>query len=184
MPEGYVDNIELSEIRRGHYIDSRAYDALVEMFDAARAEGLDPLVCSSFRTHEKQTELYNKQVKAWIDDGYSEEQAKIEAAKWVAIPGTSEHQLGLAVDIVARSYQRLNEKQEKTAEQQWLMKNSYKYGFILRYPNDKSETTGIGYEPWHYRFVGKEAALAIYESGLCLEEFLELLSASEPEQIP
>jgi len=76
------------------------------------------------------------------------------------------------LDIVATSYQMLDEKQEETAEQKWLMKNSYKYGFILRYPKDKSEITGISYEPWHYRYVGKEAAAEITKKGIALEEYL------------
>ncbi|MCB6367700.1 M15 family metallopeptidase, partial [Intestinibacillus massiliensis] len=95
------------------------------------------------------------------------------AAVWVAVPGTSEHQLGLAVDLVSLSNQNLNHSQENTALQKWLMKNSWKYGFILRYPSDKSSITGIGYEPWHYRYVGKKAAKAIYEQGVCLEEYLQ-----------
>lgn len=90
-------------------------------------------------------------------------------------PGTSEHHTGLALDIVSQNYQLLDEEQENTPEQQWLMHNSYKYGFILRYPNDKSKITGIHYEPWHYRYVGKEIAKEIYEQGICLEEYLENL---------
>ena len=108
-----------------------------------------------------------------IAQGYSPSDARIEAAKAVAIPGTSEHQLGLAVDIVDLRYQVLDAGQEDTATQQWLMQNSWKYGFILRYPNDKTAVTGIIYEPWHYRYVGRENAKAIYESGLCLEEYLQ-----------
>ena len=105
--------------------------------------------------------------------GYSEEEARTETAKNIAIPGTSEHQLGLAVDIVDKNYQILDETQEDTAVQKWLMENSWRYGFILRYPTDKSDITGIVYEPWHYRYVGKEAAEAIYNEGICLEEYLE-----------
>ena len=84
----------------------------------------------------------------------------------------SEHQTGLALDIVAAGYQILDEEQEDTAEQKWLMENSWKYGFILRYPSEKSDITGIGYEPWHYRYVGKAAAADIYRTGVCLEEYL------------
>ena len=90
----------------------------------------------------------------------------------MARPGTSEHQLGLALDIVSTSYTNLDKKQERTKEQKWLMANSYKYGFILRYPSDKCDITGINYEPWHYRYVGKAAAKEIYEKGICLEEYL------------
>ena len=102
--------------------------------------------------------------------------AQAEAARWVARPGTSEHQTGLAVDIVSLSNQMLDETQESTPEFQWLAENAWKYGFILRYPEDKSEKTGIAYEPWHFRFVGKEAAAEIHDLGLCLEEYLESLA--------
>ena len=99
-------------------------------------------------------------------------EAEEAAAFWVAPPGASEHQTGLAVDIVDADYLELDEGQESTATQQWLMTHCTEYGFILRYPTDKSATTGIGYEPWHYRYVGKEAASAITQSSLCLEEWL------------
>ena len=89
------------------------------------------------------------------------------------MPGTSEHELGLAVDLVDGNNYSLDESQESTPAQKWLMENCWDYGWILRYPNDKTEVTGIIYEPWHYRYVGGEHAKAIYESGLCLEEWLE-----------
>lgn len=171
LPEDH--SISLTELRNDHAIDERAYPDLQAMMDAARAEGLYPLICSSYRTQETQQRLYDQKVSQYLAAGYSREVAEAEAGKWVAFPGTSEHQTGLAVDIVASGYQILDEQQERTAEQQWLMKNSYKYGFILRYPTAKSDITGINYEPWHYRYVGKEAAKEIYEKGLCLEEYLE-----------
>ncbi len=104
--------------------------------------------------------------------GYAQEDAQREAARSVAAPGTSEHQLGLAADIVDQSYQSLDDHQAETPVQQWLMAHSWEYGFILRYPPEKSETTGVIYEPWHYRYVGKEAAQAITRQGVCLEEYL------------
>ena len=143
--------------------------------DDMRAEGLSPLICSSYRTNEKQQTLYSNQVNGYLAQGYSQAKAEEEAGKWVAVPGTSEHQTGLAADIVDMSYQILDEKQEDTPVQKWLMENSWKYGFILRYPSDKSDITGIHYEPWHYRYVGKETAKEIYEKGVCLEEYLEEL---------
>lgn len=167
-------SVTLTQLKNGHAIDERAYPDLQDMMDAARAEGLSPLICSSYRTYEKQQLLYNNKVNEYLNQGYSLEEAKSEAGKWVAVPGTSEHHTGLAVDIVSTDYQLLDEAQEDTAEQKWLMKNSYKYGFILRYPNEKSEITGIYYEPWHYRYVGKDAAREIYEQGICLEEYLLL----------
>lgn len=116
----------------------------------------------------------------YIAQGYSRERAEIEAAKWVAVPGTSEHQTGLAVDLVALNCQILDESQETTSEQIWLMKNAYQYGFVLRYPSDKSDITGMEYESWHYRYVGKEAAKEIHEKGICLEEYLEGLGNRLP----
>nr|WP_315020306.1 M15 family metallopeptidase [uncultured Aminipila sp.] len=168
-------NIEVTKLKNGQSVDKRIYPELQAMLDDARAEGLSPVICSSFRTMEKQQSLFDNQVNKYISRGYSIEQAKIESGKWVAIPGTSEHQAGLAVDIVALSNQVLNKEQEKSAEQKWLMKNCYKYGFILRYPSDKSEITGIGYEPWHYRYVGKDVAKEIMDNGICLEEYLQSL---------
>lgn len=165
-------SVELTQLANGHAIDKRAYPDLQNMMDDARAEGLSPMICSSYRTWDKQRTLYDNETKRYMAQGYSKEEAEKEAAKWVAVPGTSEHQTGLAVDIVAQSYQILDKKQEDTPEQRWLMENSYKYGFILRFPTNKSKITGINYEPWHYRYVGKEAAKEIYERGICLEEYL------------
>ena len=112
-----------------------------------------------------------------MGEGYSYERAVEEAGTVVAVPGTSEHQTGLALDIVDASYQHLDEAQEDTQVQQWLMEHSWEYGFVLRYPSGKSETTGIIYEPWHYRYVGREAAREMTELGLCLEEYVDWLSA-------
>lgn len=163
----------LTQLRNGQAVDSRIYPELQQMMDDARAQGLSPLICSSYRTNQKQTELYQDKVRRCRAEGYSEERAKTEAARWVAPPGTSEHQTGLAVDIVAQGHQLLDRSQEDTAEQKWLMENCTKYGFVLRYPAEKEEVTGIGYEPWHYRYVGKQAAAEMKEKGLCLEEYLQ-----------
>lgn len=163
----------LTQLRNGQAVDSRIYPDLQKMMDDARSQGLSPLICSSYRTEEKQTQLYRDKVRRCRQEGYSEEQAKAEAARWVAPPGTSEHQTGLAVDIVAQNYQLLDRSQEDTPEQKWLMENCTKYGFVLRYPPDKSNITGISYEPWHYRYVGKQAAAEMKERGQCLEEYLQ-----------
>jgi len=148
------------------------------MMDACRAAGNSPVICSSYRSYEKQQSLYQNKVNRLAAQGYSQEKAREEAAKAVALPGTSEHQLGLAVDIVSTSYQALTKKQEKTQEQKWLMEHCWEYGFILRYPNEKSDITGIGYEPWHYRYVGRDVALDIRDSGLCMEEYMALREES------
>ncbi len=172
IPEDYT--VELKTLPDGMKVDERAYDSLTAMLEACREAGLRPKICSAYRTQAKQTYLYNNKITRLRNAGYSRAAAQEEAGRWVARPGTSEHQLGLAVDIVSQSYQALTKKQEKTAEQKWLMEHCWEYGFILRYPNDKSEITGIGYEPWHYRYVGVEVAQDIRESGLCLEEYLLL----------
>ena len=170
MPEDY--EITLKSLGDGHKVDERCYDDLQAMLEACREEGLSPIICSSYRTQEKQESLFQNKIQRLINQGYSEEEAPVEAAKVVAVPGTSEHQLGLAVDIVDLNHQLLDESQESTDVQQWLIAHSWEYGFILRYPNDKSEMTGIIYEPWHYRYVGKDAAKEIYDAGVCLEEYL------------
>ncbi len=171
LPDDF--SVERKKLKNGQEIDKRIYSDLQDMMDAARAEGLSPIICSAYRTNEKQQTLFDRQVSKYLAQGYSQKEAETEAGKWVAVPGTSEHQTGLAVDMVAFSYQILDKQQENTAEQKWLMENSYRYGFILRYPSDKSKITGIDYEPWHYRYVGKAAAKEIYETGVCLEEYLQ-----------
>lgn len=170
LPEDFT--VSLTQLKNGHQIDSRAYPDLQAMMDAARKEGLAPLICSSYRTRDKQQTLFTRKVQSYISRGESREKAEALAAEWVARPGTSEHELGLALDIVSTANQNLDDSQEDTPEQQWLMEHCAEYGFILRYPTDKSALTGVGYEPWHYRYVGREAAAEITERGLCLEEYL------------
>lgn len=168
---------ELTQLKQGHAIDSRVYSSLQAMLDAARAAGHSPFICSSYRTREKQETLFERKVQSYLDRGYERDKAEELAGSWVSPPGASEHQAGLAVDIVDQEYQLLNEAQENRPVQQWLMDHCAEYGFILRYPTGKSELTGVAYEPWHYRYVGEEAAKEIMESGLCLEEYLEALSS-------
>ena len=156
--------------------DSRAAGALEAMLADMKDQGLSPIVCSGYRTRETQEGLYKNQVDFWLGQGYDQASAEAEAALLVARPDTSEHQLGLAADIVSAGNQILDESQEQTPEQQWLLSHCQEYGFILRYPSGKTELTGVSYEPWHYRYVGVEAAGEIMEQGLCLEEYLEGLS--------
>lgn len=173
MEEGYKPM--LAEIENGYYFDARAVEYLQEMLADGKKEGLDFWICSAYRTNEKQTTLFENKVSRLMAEGMSYEEAYEEAGTVVAYPGTSEHQLGLAVDIVAKDYQHLDEWQAQTDEAKWLAKNCWKYGFILRYPLDKTEETGIIFEPWHYRYVGEEAAKEIMEQGICLEEYLETM---------
>ena len=165
--------VELADIPGGRF-DARAAEALSQMLSAMEAQGLSPVVCSSFRTWEDQETLHQNKIDRLLGEGYSPEEAATEASRWVVPAGASEHQLGLAVDLVSAGYQMLVEEQENTPEQQWLMENCATYGFILRYPKDKTDITGVGYEPWHYRYVGREAAQAIWEQGICLEEYEDM----------
>ena len=174
IPDDY--EVELVTYSGRHKVAVACYDALKQMIADCKSAGYTAIVCSAYRTHEYQTMLYERQVQKQMDKGLSREEAEIVAATISAFPGTSEHQLGLAVDLVDINYQLLNEKQEDTEAQKWLMANSWRYGFILRYPNEKSEITGIIYEPWHYRYVGVELATELFERGICLEEYLEELT--------
>lgn len=165
--------VETVEIERGYWFDARAADKLTAMLDGCRAAGLHPLICSAYRTAEYQTGLFDKQVRKQESFGLSGEEAVAAAGEVVAVPGTSEHQLGLAADICSMDYQFLDEGQEQTVEYQWLRQHCAEYGFILRYPPDSTEITGIIYETWHFRYVGEEAASYIMAEGITLEEFLQ-----------
>lgn len=135
IPENW--KVNLVRLNNGQSVDRRIYKDLMDMLQAAKKEGLNPLICSSYRTYEKQEDLYQNKVKKYLNQGYSKAEAFDKAAFWVARPQTSEHQLGLAIDIVSLKNQRLDHQQENTAEQHWLIQNSWKYGFILRYPTNK-----------------------------------------------
>lgn len=165
IPAGY--EVELTQLTNGEKVGSQIYPALQEMFDSARADGVYPVVASGYRTAAEQQKIMEDKIAEYRTQGYSEADAKAEAETWVAIPGTSEHQLGLAADINADGI-------HSTGKQvyDWLDQNGNRFGFIRRYPPDKTDITGVSNEPWHYRYVGKEAATDIYRQGLCLEEYL------------
>lgn len=127
-----------------------------------------PVVREGYRTAEEQQEILDDKIQSYINQGYSQVKAERTAKEWVALPGTSEHQLGIAVDINADKSKCSNEDVYG-----WLAENAYKYGFVLRYPPGKQKITGTSYEPWHYRYVGEEAAKEIYERGICLEEYFK-----------
>ncbi len=173
IPEGYeVSTVTLSN---GYEVDERIYPDLQQMFDDMRAQGVYPVVASGYRTTERQIELMNEKIEGYLSEGYSVEDATAEAMLWVAVPGTSEHQTGLAVDINADGVHSAGYE-----VYEWLAENAWQYGFILRYPEGKEDITATDYEPWHYRYVGRENAKAIYESGLCLEEYLGETDQSDP----
>lgn len=166
-------DINLVEIEDGKKVDSRCKDDLEEMLKACRDTGCHPMISSAFRSNAEQRELFDAEVEQFKQLGFSDKYAEKRAAKSVAIPGTSEHELGLAIDIVDVLNQRLDSDQVSSDTQQWMMANSWKYGFILRYPSGKEDITGIVFEPWHYRYLTRAIAREVHESGLSYEEFLE-----------
>ena len=182
LPEDY--QFELTTVTGKYKIDSRCADALKQFLADCKAAGHTPYICSAYRTWDDQVYLFDKKVNSFISKGYSEAEAKILAAKETAVPGTSEHQLGLAADILCQSRPWLDEGQANTATQKWLMANCHKYGFILRYPKGTTPITGIIYEPWHYRYVGVEIATEIMTKGITLEEYLGIIGPPEETTTP
>lgn len=169
IPDDY--EVELTELANGQLVDKRIYLALQEMFDTARSNGIYPIVASGYRTVKKQQSLMDEKIADYKAEGYSAEEAITKAEAWVAVPGTSEHQLGIAIDINADGIHSTGEE-----VYEWLNQNSYRFGFICRYPVDKTEITGVINEPWHYRYVGIDAATEIYNQGICLEEYLNKIN--------
>ncbi len=164
--------VELATCPYGGQVDARILDDLCAMIEDAYADGVNPVIISSYRSLSYQETLYTSLVAKYVDNGYSQEDAETEASTQVALPGTSEHHTGLAVDIVDAFYTTLDEEQANTNTFQWLEEHCWEYGFIVRYPVDSTAITGIIYEPWHFRYVGTEVAAALHESGETLEEYL------------
>lgn len=162
VPDSY--EISLREVPGGEQVDERIYGPLMDMLEAAREGncGELPNVESGYRTQEVQQSLYDEEIAKNLAEGYDEDEARELAEQWVAVPGTSEHQLGLAVDLSGETYDVFL----------WLQENSYKYGFIWRYQGGKTQLTGVAEEVWHYRYVGVKAATEMYEQGVCLEEYV------------
>ena len=148
-------------------LDSKVAEHYEEMFDAAARDGVYLTPCSGYRSYELQERNYNNKIDYYESLGYSYEDAAVKAATIIMPPGSSEHNLGYAMDIVC-----VDEWFEDTDEFQWLMENAQDYGFILRYPKEKQDITKVIYEPWHWRYVGVETAKEIKASGQVLEEYL------------
>ena len=186
VPEDYVP--DLVHVNRFHaYSDleviAECYEPLMQMLSDCQAAGYGTYIVSAYRTQQFQTSNSQRKVNEFINQGYDVETAKILAAQVVAIPGTSEHQLGMAVDIVDKNWPYLNNAQADMPAQKWLMEHCWEYGFILRYPAGKTQVTGIIYEPWHYRYVGKELAAELHACGLTLEEYLAELTEEVAETV-
>ena len=149
-------------------LDSKVAKHYEKMFEAAQKDGVYLTPCSGYRSYDLQERNYNNKIAYYESLGYSKEDAAVKAATIIMPPGSSEHNLGYAMDIVC-----VDEWFEDTDEFQWLMENAADYGFILRYPKDKQDITKVTYEPWHWRYVGVEAAKEIKASGQVLEEYLK-----------
>lgn len=177
LPEDWQITTKVAEASTQKELADEAADAYMQMKQAAAVDGVELLLCSGYRTVEYQQNLFDQEKQKWLDQGMSEEEAYDKAKTVVAVPGYSEHNSGLAADIVTPDHQTLDSAFANTDAAKWLFEHAPEYGFILRYPEDKQAITGIIYEPWHYRYVGVENAKAITESGKCLEEYLDGLSA-------
>lgn len=152
-------------------VDERIYEPLMQMLEDMKAQGLSPVVCSGYRTLDKQEKLFNRKVQSYVRSGHTKEESYILARQTISIPGSGEHCLGLAIDFYTKKFHKLEKAFEDTPEGRWLMEHAQDYGFIMRYGENKTDITGIEYEPWHYRYVGVEAAKYIKEHNLTLEEF-------------
>jgi D-alanyl-D-alanine carboxypeptidase len=176
LPETYkpsdliIPNVQFSfgkEDIPKSYLRKEAAMALEQMFLAAGKEQIELFAVSGYRSYNKQQAIYNLEIQKWGEE---------KAVQAVALPGHSEHQTGLAMDITSRSVQfKLTEEFGQTWEGKWVAENAHKFGFIIRYPKGKEHITGYQYEPWHIRYVGKKAAKVIFEKGLTLEEYFELV---------
>ena len=155
---------------QNYRFDSRAYDDLISMIEAAEADGVKLIVLSSYRKYSSQQRLFKNKVNYYLNKGYSQENAEKLAATVVAPPGTSDHNLGLAVD-----FNTLQQSDENIPSLKWLREHAEQYGFVMRYQKNKQNVTGVIYEPWHYRYVGVEHAAAMNDAGMCLEEYVESL---------
>ena len=176
IPDDYTFTLGKIKTMKGtQYCDERIIDDLLAMLQAAEDDKVSLQVCSPYRTTAYQEMLFDDHIKRYMRRGLSYMEAFQLSSVAVTVPGASEHQIGLALDIVTPTHQQLTESFADTDAGKWLAENSCKYGFILRYPKGKEYITGIEYEPWHFRYVGVEAATVIMEQGITLEEFWEEL---------
>ncbi|MBQ8568071.1 MAG: D-alanyl-D-alanine carboxypeptidase family protein [Oscillospiraceae bacterium] len=178
LPKNYDDVIETELVDdttyRDYYMDSRMAEYMIDLLAAAKEDGVQLTVVSTYRTYDYQKNNFDTSVEYRMEKGMSYEEAYNDTLGEVQIPGHSEHNAGLAVDILSDEYNSMEDDGfEDTEAFRWLSENASDYGFILRYPKGKKDITGIVYEPWHYRFVGVYYAKDIEESGLCLEEYFE-----------
>ncbi|MCR4618086.1 MAG: M15 family metallopeptidase [Lachnospiraceae bacterium] len=172
IPDDY--EVPLGTIYGVHQCDKRIIPDLIAMLKAAKDDGVNLSIRSPYRTSALQVLLYNNKITKFMDVGMSYLEAYKLAGQAVTIPGASEHEAGLSLDIVSDTYTSLTEGFGETEAGKWLAANAHYYGFILRYPAEKEYITTIEYEPWHFRYVGVEAATVMYNENLTLEEFWEI----------
>lgn len=169
IPDDY--SFSLGVIKDNMRCDKRIIADTIAMLQAAKEDGITLQIRSPYRTDDRQEYLFDKKIKMYMGQGYSYMEAYKTASQVVTVPGASEHQIGLALDITSDTYIQLEKGFGDTEAGKWLAEHSCEYGFIIRYPEDKEYITGIEYEPWHFRYVGKEAATVIMRENICLEEF-------------
>ena len=170
LPAGYDSDVSFSTVSGGKQVDSRIIDAVNRMLNDAAA--YDLAVVSAYRPKEEQNTLYWRKVQQYTDKGYSDLEAQKVGGTIVKRPGFSEHNCGLAMDVGGSGDYTLEQTFANTPAYAWLIEHCADYGFILRFPEGKEDITGVIYEPWHYRYVGEEAARYIMDNDLCLEEYL------------
>ena len=180
LPKGF--EAELEKTYNGQRVDRRMRGELEAMIDAAKKDGHHLMICSSYRDYKKQDQLMDESIAKFVRRGLSYKDAFFKTKEQIALTGASEHHTGLAVDIVGKNHQSLDESQADTKEAKWLAEHAAEYGFILRYPKEKEDITMISFESWHYRYVGKEAAEYMKEKNLCLEEFIELVQIQQAKE--
>lgn len=175
VPAKVTENLELISIR-GYLMESQAGKQLEKMLTAAENDDIKINIISAFRSNDYQQMLWEREISLEMWGGLCYAAAVDKVAKTLALPGSSEHNTGLAVDLGTECADDVEEDFHQSKQARWLSHRSADFGFILRYPRLKEHITGISYEPWHYRYVGAEAAQMITQSGICLEEFLHFYS--------
>ena len=164
----FPDNVNLNLVSfNGYQVADTIYNDLARMYNAALNDNITLKINNAYRSKDEQNQIFESKMNAYENEGYTKEKAYEQTTLTVQVPGYSEHETGLAIDFSNEGHYDENEKMWE-----WLKNNAYKYGFILRYPEDKYEITKIDYEPWHYRYVGKKAAKDITNKNLTLEEYL------------
>ena len=170
---------KLTKVENGFLVDKACARNLERMLSDCRASGRQPVLLGAYRSVDEQLVLYDEEVQRLVEAGKSPEEAESEASRKIAQPGRSEHELGLSIDLADIAYTELDETQSTTQTAQWMNENAWRYGFILRYPRGAEAITGYGWPPWHYRYVGGDAAANIWALGITLEEYLSMFYSEE-----